>query len=220
VLHTAPACIPPERGGGNGMMGAMGEPPFSSRNEVWRVYLGAHPKLGALVGALLELRFFEWRPYSAMGAQVEALLKLLLKHMSQIPETQHHRRSRPTSAGSSVQWWSGSLSWFLQLATTFSWWRRGGGGLSREQYVRVWVDRWAHFFTHVPCTPAQVRGDGWGMSYTGVGWTGTAMGLPDKLHRNQMSWYWSFRIHMHASEESRTVQHHLEPFFCHKTNHI
>jgi hypothetical protein len=79
VLHTAPACIPPERGGGNGMMGAMGEPPFSSRNEVWRVDLGAHPKLGALVGALLELRFFEWASIFSYGGSSRGPAKVALK---------------------------------------------------------------------------------------------------------------------------------------------
>jgi hypothetical protein len=42
--------------------------PYSHRNGVWRVDLGAHPKLGALVGALLELRFWPGHPYLAMGA--------------------------------------------------------------------------------------------------------------------------------------------------------
>lgn len=39
----------------NGVRG--GEPPFSHGNGVWRMNLGAHSKLGALVGALLELCF-------------------------------------------------------------------------------------------------------------------------------------------------------------------
>jgi hypothetical protein len=38
-------------------MGGGGEPPFSPRNGVWRLDLGAHPKLGALLRALLELHF-------------------------------------------------------------------------------------------------------------------------------------------------------------------
>jgi hypothetical protein len=89
---------------------------------------GCPPQIGALVGALLELHFLTGHPYSAMGAQVGALLELFLKHMSETPKTHHHRRSRPTSAGNSGRWRSGSLSWFLRPATTFSWWRRGGGG--------------------------------------------------------------------------------------------
>ena len=40
--------------------------------------LGTHPKLGALVGALLEVRFLLGHPYLAMGTQVGALLELLL----------------------------------------------------------------------------------------------------------------------------------------------
>ena len=39
--------------------------------------LGAHPKLGALVGALLECCFLLGHPYLAIGAQVGALLELL-----------------------------------------------------------------------------------------------------------------------------------------------
>jgi hypothetical protein len=44
----------------NSRMGSRGEPPFSRRNGVWRVNLGAHPTLRALVGTLLELSFFAW----------------------------------------------------------------------------------------------------------------------------------------------------------------
>ena len=58
--------------------GPRGEPPSSHRNGVWRVDLGAHSKLGALVGALLELRFLPEHPFLAMRAQVETLLELLL----------------------------------------------------------------------------------------------------------------------------------------------
>jgi hypothetical protein len=78
-------------------------------------------------------------------------------------------------------------------ASTGTWW------LSREQYVRVWVDRWAHFFTRVPCTPAQVRGDGWGYRTSCIG-----IRCRDIDH--------SVYICMQVK---RTVQHHLEPFFCH-----
>jgi hypothetical protein len=44
--------------------------PYSHMNGVWRVDLGAHPKLGALVGTLLELRFLSEHSYLVMGAQV------------------------------------------------------------------------------------------------------------------------------------------------------
>jgi hypothetical protein len=66
--------------------GPRGEPPFSHRNGVWRVALGAHPKLGALVGALLELRFLPRHIYLAMGAQVGALLELLFACMTSVPK--------------------------------------------------------------------------------------------------------------------------------------
>jgi len=41
-----------------GGWGPRGEAPFFYRNGIWRVDLGAHPKLWALIGALLELCFF------------------------------------------------------------------------------------------------------------------------------------------------------------------
>jgi hypothetical protein len=44
-----------------------GPSPFSCKNGVWRVNFGAHPKLGALVGALLELCFFAWAPIFIYG---------------------------------------------------------------------------------------------------------------------------------------------------------
>jgi hypothetical protein len=66
--------------------GPRGEPPFSHRNGVWRVALGAHPKLGALVGALLELRFLPRHIYLAMGGQVGALLELLFACMTSVPK--------------------------------------------------------------------------------------------------------------------------------------
>jgi len=50
---------------------------WANRNGVCREDLGAHPKLGALVGALLEYCFLPGHPYLAIGAQVGALLELL-----------------------------------------------------------------------------------------------------------------------------------------------
>ena len=67
------------RGGGvalHVLMGLKGEPPFSYGNRVWRVDLGAHLKLEALVRALLELSFFGWTSIFSYGAQVRTLLKL------------------------------------------------------------------------------------------------------------------------------------------------
>jgi hypothetical protein len=66
--------------------GLRGEPPFSHRNGVWRVALGAHSKLGALVGALLEMRFLPRHIYLAMGAQVGALLELLFACTTSVPK--------------------------------------------------------------------------------------------------------------------------------------
>lgn len=40
-------------------------------------------------------------------------------------------------------------------------------------------------FTLVLCRPALVRGDGGAENYTGVGWTGRAMELSNKLHQDQ-----------------------------------
>ena len=48
--------------------GGQGVSPRSPhRNEVWRMVLGAHPKLEALVRPLLELRFLLGYPYLAIG---------------------------------------------------------------------------------------------------------------------------------------------------------
>lgn len=58
--RQADAVVPLERGGKTDATvgyGPRGEPSFP-RNGVWRVDLDAHPKLGALVGSLLELHFF------------------------------------------------------------------------------------------------------------------------------------------------------------------
>lgn len=49
-------------------MGPRGEAPFFYRNGIWRVDLGAHLKLWALVGALLELYFLFRHAYLAIGA--------------------------------------------------------------------------------------------------------------------------------------------------------
>jgi hypothetical protein len=43
------------------------EPPFSHKNGIWRLDLGADPKLGAPVEVLLELHFFVWAPIFSYG---------------------------------------------------------------------------------------------------------------------------------------------------------
>jgi len=50
---------------------------WANGNGVCREDLGAHPKLRALVGALLECYFLPEHPYLAIEAQVGTLLELL-----------------------------------------------------------------------------------------------------------------------------------------------